>query len=452
MGTLRVRLSPDVDPQQLRVGKLAWLSRERNCLLEIDDTPPFWTEVGTFDRYLEGRRRILVRWHEQLLPLTVADEFAERELKKGDQIGFEPPPVGLAYERLDKEDTAHLFNEDTTHEDFSRLGGLDREINQIIRVLDFSLLHGDVAARYRLQERRGILLEGPPGNGKTAIARCVASYLREQLPGKRCRFMEIIGASKIYSMWLGESEARIAERFEAAREAAADGPVVMFFDELDALGRKRGDVGSNAPDRILASLLGQLDSTRRLSNTFFIAATNRADMLDPALLRPGRFDLKLRIPAPRRAAARMILGRYLDGLPLEQNGSGSPEPAAYIEPLLSAIYSPSGPYAELARVRLADSRILPVAGRQLVSGAMLEHVVSRAAEEAAQRDIETGKSTGVGLDDLLSALHAELLGSVRILSPENVKNYLSSIPQDARPVSVEPHLEALASPNFIRAT
>src|SRR6185437_5943057 len=234
------------------------------------------------------------------------------------------------------------------------------------------LLHPDVAARYRLPAKHGILLEGPPGNGKTKLARCLARFIADLVPQGECRFMAVSGSGD-YSMWLGQSEQRIIARFEAARALAADGaaPVIMFFDEIDAIGRRRGsDLGGTASDRILATFLAQLDGIRQVSNLIVLGATNRADVLDGGLLRPGRLgDVKIRIPGPNRQAARAILTSYLGSVPV------AGEAGFLVETLLSSLYSPQGEYAELVRVTLRDGRKLPVGGRELVSGAMLENIV-----------------------------------------------------------------------------
>ncbi len=246
---LCVAVHPDIDPEQLRVGARGLLAKGRNCLLEVDGASPEWHEIGTFEGHTEDGRRLLIRHQEQLVVATPTEELEGENLRKGDLIGFNREGAWLAYSRLDPPGKEDLFIEETPSDSFDELGGLDREIAQLQRVIRFRLQHPELAARYRLPAKRGILLEGPPGNGKTKLARCLARFIADLVPAGECRFMAVSGSSD-YSMWLGQSEQKIIARFQAAREiATADGvPVVLFFDEIDAIGRRRGsDLGGGAP-------------------------------------------------------------------------------------------------------------------------------------------------------------------------------------------------------------
>ena len=192
------------------------------------------------------------------------------------------------------------------------------------------------------------------------------------------------------------------------------------------------DHGSGAPDRILGTFLGMLADVQKSldENILIMAATNRASLLDPALTRPGRLDYKITIPPPNRRAAEAILKCYLSGYPL----AGSLE--ELLAPLVHRLFSPTGPYAELVAVRLSDGRRITVHGRELISGAILESVVLRAAEAAGYREPCTKIMEAITVDDLTASLDGELLSVVGLLSPSNVKAYVTSIPQDAHPVEV----------------
>ena len=440
LGNARVEVSvhPDVDPDTLLVGATGFVARERNCLLKVAARTGRWKDVGRFEKYLDSPHRILLKDRETLVAVDVAHCLRHTPLKKGDLIGFDREVVGMAYERLEAPKGDHLFDEDVT-DDFSQLGGLDKQTARIRRHIDFRFRFPKLAAKYSLKSKCGILLKGAPGNGKTRIARCCAGYVRQLFPERPCRFMHVAGSSD-YNMWFGETEQRTIERFRAVREAADDGLVIMFWDEVDAIARRRGtDYGSGAPDRILNTFLSQIDGVVPLANVILIYATNRPDTLDPGLLRPGRTDEKIEIPTPNGRGAAAILRCYLDrGLPLAAAHASADE---LIAPLLSRLFAPNGDYAEVAQVKLNDGRRLPVAGRQLLSGAMLENVVNIAAQQAAAREAETGHE-GLTEEDLALALEAELISAVSLLAPSNVKSYVKSVPQDAQPIAVDPVLSA----------
>jgi proteasome-associated ATPase len=443
---LRVGVHPDVSTDLLRVGARGLLSKARNCLLHVEEDPCEWTDVGSFESYLPEPRRLLLRYQEQLIAVSASEEMGDVSLRKGDLIGFDREGARLAYAKVEPPGKEDLFFENTPPDRFEELGGLDTEIARLQWLVRFRLQHAELASRYRLKAKRGILLEGPPGNGKTKLARCLARYVADLTPAGECRFMAIAGSSD-YSMWLGQSEQRLIARFDAARELAERGgvPVVMFFDEIDALGRRRGsDVGSGAPDRILATLLAQLDGVQGITNLIVIGATNRADILDPGLIRPGRLgDVKIRVPAPNRAASQAILGRYLDGLPLAGDAS------VLVQAILGRLYAERGEYAELAMVILRDGRKVPLRGRDLVSGAMLENVVRVAAETAADREARGG-AVGVTEDDLALALDRELRGVAGLLTPGNVRGYVTRLPADVDPVAVDRTQQGRGLARFVR--
>jgi proteasome-associated ATPase len=431
-GRVQIAVSPKVDPRALVKGATGYVSREGNCLLAVTARKTRWTNVGTFEDYV-GADRILLRDRETLIVVDVAHHLKGVPLKKGDQVGFDRDMAGMAYERLDTPKGDHMFDENVT-DDFALLGGLDKQIALIKQHIEFRVHFPALTAKYALKSRSGILLWGLPGNGKTRIGRCCAGHVRKLFPNRPCRFMHVSGSAD-YNMWFGESERRLRERFSAIREAAKDGLVIVLWDEIDAVARRRGsDHGSTVSDRILNTLLSEIDGVLPLSNVLLLLTSNRPETVDPSLLRPGRTDVKIEIPSPNHRGAEAILRGYISGrIPLNAAHGG---PDEVIRPLLSRLYVPNGEYAEVARVKLSDGRRMPVAGRELVSGAMLENVVSVAAQSAAAREAKGG-AEGVLEEDLTGALAVEMVGAVSLLTPSTVKNYVKSIPQDSQPIAIE---------------
>jgi proteasome-associated ATPase len=429
---IEVAVNPDIATDRLKVGARGRVTQARNCLLDVQENPPVWSEIATFDGLSENGD-LLVQYQGMRKKVRPADQFSAAKLRKGDEIGFDPE-ARLAYAHVAHRDQNDLFLQQTPSDRFDELGGLNAQIRQIKEFVSFRLQHADVARRYRLPTRRGILLYGAPGNGKTKLARAIANYVAEISGDGVCRFMSVAGSSD-YSMWLGQSEQKYKARFDAVRAVAvAEGvPVVMFWDEIDAIARRRGSsFGGDAPDRILATFLAELDGITQLRNVIVIAATNRIDILDPGLTRAGRLgDELILIPQPNRSGARSIMSRYLGDLPLQDSLE------SMLEPLLSRVFSANGEYAELTRVVLRDGRRIPLGGRDLVSGALLENVVRKAAANAARREVEANVS-GIGPDDLAAALDQALQQAAGLLSPSNVRSYVHRLPQDVDPVAIEP--------------
>lgn len=310
----------------------------------------------------------------------------------------------LALEALPGEDNTDLVLEETPDVSFADIGGLDEQIERIRDAVQLPFLHRALFERYDLQPPKGVLLYGPPGNGKTLIAKAIAHALSAETgAGQEGVFLSVKGP-ELLNKFVGESERLIRLIFKRARERAADGrPVIVFIDEMDSLLRTRGSgVSSDVETTIVPQFLAELDGVERLDNVMVVGASNRVDMIDPAVLRPGRLDVKIRIERPDGPAARAIVRHYItDDLPLEEGVDAE----ALSDVLVRDIFTRS------ARRHLAD--VCDERGQwsalflsDVVSGAMLKNIVDRAKTHAVKASIG-GAPVALGAGFLGQAVEEE---------------------------------------------
>jgi proteasome-associated ATPase len=434
-----VRLGSDVNADQLLPGDEVLLSHERNCLIAKSESPSFLTgEVASYSRSLGDGRIVLSSRDEEIVALPKAALIAT-QLKSGDRIRFHRN-AGLAFEKIESSKGDEYFLESTPADTFEKIGGLDQEIESLKRALTLHIFHADMAAKYRLPRKRSVLMEGPPGNGKTKVARAVCNWLAAQSPSGHSRFINVKPGG-LNSVWFGATEQRYREIFRAAREMAdADRavPVVMFWDEVDAIGGHRGESAHRIDDRLLNAFMAELSGLEERGNMVILAATNRLDSIDPALLRPGRLgDLVLHFPRPGSNAARSILARHLPAdIPFAAGGE-SPSSAreSLLDLAIARLFAPSRD-SELADLTLRDGKHRTVRAADLVSGAQLEAIAHSAIERACVREAEGGPA-GVSTADISAALSEFCRSAPRALTPRNARNYLSDLPQDVDVVRVD---------------
>ncbi len=434
-----VRLENDVEIASLIPGDEVLLSHEKNCLVAKSENPGFLTgEIASFSRGLPDGR-IVVRARDEEIVVLPNAALRGVTIKPGDGIRLNRN-VGLALERIEASRGEEYFIESTPSDTFCEIGGLDREIEQLKRLMTLHICHPGMAGKYRLPRKRSVLMEGPPGNGKTKVARATCNWLATLSKSGRSHFINIKPGG-LNTVWYGATEQRYREVFRVAREAAAaepDVPVVMFWDEVDAIGSHRGESVHRIDDRMLNAFMAELNGLEDRGNIVILAATNRIDSLDPALLRPGRLgDLVLHFPRPRANAARAILARHLPpDIPYSANGeSSSAARDVLLDHAIAQIFS-SGAEAELARLMLRDGSSRTVRAADLVSGAQLESIAQSAIERACVRDAEGGPA-GIGVSDVSAAI-AEFCRSVpRALTPRNARSYLHDLPTDTDVVRVD---------------
>jgi proteasome-associated ATPase len=412
---LRVTLSPNVEVEELRRGQEVMLNEALNVVRVMDFERH--GDVVTLKEILEGGDRALVVGHtdeERIVMLADPLTEGERPLRAGDSLLVEPRS-GWAYERIPKSEVEELVLEEVPDVDYGDIGGLSGQIEAIRDAVELPFLHKDLFLEHQLRPPKGILLYGPPGCGKTLIAKAVANSLAKkvaQVTGKpegRSYFLNIKGP-ELLNKYVGETERQIRLIFQRAREKASEGvPVIVFFDEMDSIFRTRGSgVSSDVETTIVPQLLSEIDGVEGLENVIVIGASNREDMIDPAILRPGRLDVKIKIERPDAEGAKDIFAKYLiSGLPLhdddlaEHGGNHDETLAAMIQRTVERMYTESeeNRFLEVTYAN-GDKEVLYF--KDFNSGAMIQNIVDRAKKMAIKDYLDSGRK-GLRMQHLMAA-------------------------------------------------
>jgi proteasome-associated ATPase len=371
-------------------------------------------EVVTLKELLGSDRALVVGHADEERVARLAESLADSPVRAGDALLLDAR-ASFVYERIPKAEVEELVLEEVPDIDYADIGGLAGQIEQIRDAVELPYLHPDLFKEHQLRPPKGVLLYGPPGCGKTLIAKAVAASLAAkvaEITGKplgKSYFLNIKGP-ELLNKYVGETERHIRLIFQRAREKASDGtPVVVFFDEMDSLFRTRGSgVSSDVETTIVPQLLSEIDGVERLENVIVIGASNREDMIDPAILRPGRLDVKIKIERPDAESARDIFSKYLTAdLPLHESDvaahDGSPDRTveAMIQAAVERMYS-----------EIDDNRFLEVTYangdketlyfKDFNSGAMIQNIVDR-AKKMAIKDLLTTGQRGIRVEHLLTS-------------------------------------------------
>jgi len=430
---MRLTCSPNIEVKELNKGQTVRL----NEALTVVEASNFESvgEISTLREVLSDGHRALVVGHadeERIVwlaePLVAAEFLPDdvdelegddrpRKLRPGDSLLVDTK-AGYAFERIPKAEVEDLVLEEVPDVSYEDIGGLTRQIEQIRDAVELPFLHKELYREYSLRPPKGVLLYGPPGCGKTLIAKAVANSLAKKMAevrGEDAReaksyFLNIKGP-ELLNKFVGETERHIRLIFQRAREKASEGtPVIVFFDEMDSIFRTRGTgVSSDVETTVVPQLLSEIDGVEGLENVIVIGASNREDMIDPAILRPGRLDVKIKIERPDAEAAQDIFSKYLvEDLPLhtddleEFGGDRALCVKTMIEKVVDRMYA-----------EIDDNRFLEVTYangdkevmyfKDFNSGAMIQNVVDRSKKFAIKSVLESGQH-GLRIQHLLDSI------------------------------------------------
>ncbi|WP_430667228.1 proteasome ATPase [Jatrophihabitans telluris] len=411
---LRVAVSPEVGIENLKHGQEVMLNEAMNIVAARGFEKA--GEVVTLKEILEDGERALVVGHtDEERVVYLAEELRNIRIRSGDSLLMESRS-SYVFERIPKSEVEELVLEEVPDIDYTDIGGLASQIEQIRDAVELPFLHAELFREHQLRPPKGILLYGPPGCGKTLIAKAVANSLAKQVAKVRGEdergrsfFLNIKGP-ELLNKYVGETERHIRLVFQRAREKASEGtPVIVFFDEMDSIFRTRGSgVSSDVENTIVPQLLSEIDGVEGLENVIVIGASNREDMIDPAILRPGRLDVKIKIERPDAEAARDIFAKYiLTTLPIhpddlaEHGGSADATVNAMIQATVERMYTETEENRFL-EVTYANGDKETLYFKDFNSGAMIQNIVDR-AKKMAIKDLLTAGQRGLRVQHLAAA-------------------------------------------------
>ncbi len=414
---VRVAAHPELDGADLSVGAEVVLNEALSIVMarHTDGSG----EVVTLKQVLDGDRRALVQGRaDEERVVDIAETLWGTRLRPGDALLMESRS-GMLLEKLDRPEVEQLVLEEVPDVSYGDIGGLDGQIEQITDAVEMPFLHKDLFDEYQLPAPKGILLYGPPGCGKTLIAKAVANSLAKKVAEvsdkKAQSFFLNVKGPELLNKYVGETERQIRLIFERAREKSEEGwPVIVFFDEMDSLFRTRGTgISSDMESTVVPQLLAEIDGVEALSNVIVIGASNREDLIDPAILRPGRLDVKIKIDRPNEEAAKAIFSRYLSAdIPIAESvwaDTGGGELAKGLDIMIE------GAVSEMYRTD-EDNQFLEVTYqngdkeimyfKDFASGAMIENIVRRSKKLAIKRILDGGEP-GICAEDITISIAQE---------------------------------------------
>ncbi|HEX7248572.1 MAG TPA: proteasome ATPase [Actinomycetota bacterium] len=413
---MRVMPAPDIDERAFRPGAQVVLNESLN-VVEVLEPDRAGEVVKVKDRLGDDRVIVVGRGDEEYVA-HLAGQLLTTHVRAGDNVLFDVR-AGVATELLPKEEVEELVLEEIPDVSYEDIGGLEGQIDSIRDAVELPFLYAELFAEHQLEAPKGVLLYGPPGCGKTLIAKAVAKSLAEKVAERagrddaRSYFLNVKGP-ELLNKYVGETERQIREIFIRAKERSEEGlPVIVFFDEMDSIFRTRGTgISSDVESTIVPQLLSELDGVETLKNVIVIGASNREDLIDPAILRPGRLDVKIKIERPNQQQAADIMSKYLHPVvPIHPDEvaryGGDAQQACFrmIEKTVEQMYEQNdrNRFLEVTYAS-GDKEILYF--KDFNSGAMIENIVRRAKKDAIKRFLSMGDK-GIKSEDLLTAIRDE---------------------------------------------
>jgi len=434
-----------LDPYSFKIGFSVLLNEAYVIVGELgySDAGP----IGNIGDILpDGRLRVGQEPATQAMILERSTDLANKKLKVGDEVRIDPN-FKVALERLETQEVKDYYLEEVPEIPWEKVGGLNDTIKLIKDTIELPILHPEVFESFQYSAPKGFLLHGPPGCGKTLIGKATAHNLTERLKAETgsnvegC-FLHIKGP-EILNMWLGESERKVREIFQIAKEKRKDGYLsFVFIDEAESiLGTRRSYRSHNIANTVVPMFCAEMDGIESLQDVVIILATNRPDLIDPAILRPGRIDRKIKVTRPDSEAAKDIFRIYLTPeLPIDpdvvESHEGNAELAVknLIDRVSNEMFQPTEENKFL-EVGLRNGRRDILYRGHLCSGAIIESIVQRAKESAIKRAISNlEQSTGIGMSDLMEALAAEYSESDIFPSTDSVEDWLKLLDYDTENV------------------
>ncbi|MHA7837189.1 MAG: proteasome ATPase [bacterium] len=412
---MRVNVHPNLDPFQLEEGQYVVLNEAFN-IIEGGD----YTRRGEVCHIVDtmSDSRVIVTGHtDDERVVTLSEPLRAETVKVGDPLLVDMR-TQYAFEKLPRSTVEEVVLEEVPNVTYDDIGGLGSQIEILRDSVELPYMHPEVFLEHKLRPPKGILLYGPPGCGKTLIAKAVANSLAKRIEERTGKvttayFLNVKGP-ELLNKYVGETESKLREVFKKARDKASqDVPVVVFFDEMDSLFRMRGSgISSDMEATVVAQFLSEIDGVEALENVIVIGASNRQDLIDPAVLRPGRLDLKVKVSRPDRDSAREIFKKYLTpDLPLHDDfvarygGNRDEACLKMIDEVIENMYS-TGDENKFLEVTYAKGEREIFYFKDFSSGAMLENIVARAKRKAVKRFLEGGEH-GIRAADMIDSVREE---------------------------------------------